>query len=681
MNNKKGFTLIELLVAITIVGIIIIMTLPAIKNLQRENQEKKFKDYERAVLEAAKVYEDQYEEDLFGRSDSGCAYIDYTELLDKKLLNTTKISGYECNSINNGIIIRKVKGKSYYEVYLTCSKGTSDTKNLTENTGYTGIKTSYCNPGEDYIPPTLTIKCDNDTKIGVEGDDFGNTGIYYYSATNEGTKKIPNLNVKAIDANSGLDKNQYVTYEWKIYKTSKFPNEQNPEFKEKNKATFNTKTVKSTSEKKVRIVEEFKKQDTTGEAVVDIIGENIIDKAGNKLDATLDEAKETCKYFYDNAKPEIEIILTGASGTNYNIHGNEWIKEPITTSVTVTDKTDNNIYSGIQPDTFTRNEGSETLTGGLETYSFSRSDDNREEVDTFRVCDKVGNCHSDTVNIRVDTTPPVCGKVSTDSSTPWTNQTRTVTIGCSDNLSGCKTNTFKKDFPDDSTTGTITIEDNAGNTTDCEVYTKVDKTKPVCTSYGEDLYWRNTSLTINATCTDNLSGCKLIPSNEYKGNVSTTTGYAGQACDWAGNCDDCSKDQNVHIDINYPTCEFREITTQNVADTPLVMTLHCADDKALKRCAHDDADTEYWDSDRISTQRNIVMLGAAGTYDREVVDMAGNTGSCSITIVESRCTSTCCGTHDCRPYNCHCSNGSCDTCYHQCANTCTSGECCGYHVQ
>ena len=43
-----------------------IMTLPAIHNLQRENQEKKFDDYERTVLEAAKVYEDQYEEDLFG---------------------------------------------------------------------------------------------------------------------------------------------------------------------------------------------------------------------------------------------------------------------------------------------------------------------------------------------------------------------------------------------------------------------------------------------------------------------------------------------------------------------------------------------------------------------------------------------------------------------------------------
>ena len=40
MKDRKGFTLIELLVAITIIGIIMIMTLPTIHNLQKQNQEK-----------------------------------------------------------------------------------------------------------------------------------------------------------------------------------------------------------------------------------------------------------------------------------------------------------------------------------------------------------------------------------------------------------------------------------------------------------------------------------------------------------------------------------------------------------------------------------------------------------------------------------------------------------------
>ena len=58
-----------------------------------------FDDYERAVLEAAKAYEDQYEEDLFGRSDTGCASINYEDLVNKKLLTTTKIGGYEWNGM------------------------------------------------------------------------------------------------------------------------------------------------------------------------------------------------------------------------------------------------------------------------------------------------------------------------------------------------------------------------------------------------------------------------------------------------------------------------------------------------------------------------------------------------------------------------------------------------------
>ena len=132
MKNRKGFTLIELLVAITIIGIIMLMVLPAIHNLQKENQEKRFEDYERTVLEAAKAYEDQYEEDLYGRNNDGCAAIEFTSLVNTKLLSTTSISGYECNynSNQNGVIIRKIHGTSYYEVYLTCKKG-GETKNLT----------------------------------------------------------------------------------------------------------------------------------------------------------------------------------------------------------------------------------------------------------------------------------------------------------------------------------------------------------------------------------------------------------------------------------------------------------------------------------------------------------------------------------------------------------------------
>ena len=428
MKNRKGFTLIELLVTITIIGIIMIMTLPAIHNLQRENQKKKFDNYERAVLEAAKAYEDQYEEDLFGRSDTGCASINYEDLVNKKLLTTTKIAGYECNNDKNGIIIRRVKGTSYYEVYLTCNKGNNDKKNLTGNSDdFNDIKSNHCNTGEDNDPPILTIKCDGDNDNtpahGVQGDDFQTTHIYYYSATNEGEKRIPELTVKAADNITGLEKNQYVTYEWKIY-NDKANNTLNKI--EKNKTTFNTKDgAGSTAKKKVRIIEEFKRANTTGKAVVDLSGDNIIDRAGNKLSLEEDSATETCTYYYDNVRPQMNITITGNNtGTSYDTNSEYWINEPITTTVTVTDVTENGIYSGIEPTSLTRGDVNEQLTGGTATYTFTKEDANRNEDDTYTVCDKVGNCTSKTVNIKVDTTYPTCKSSGGDPN--WINRNITI---------------------------------------------------------------------------------------------------------------------------------------------------------------------------------------------------------------------------------------------------------------
>ena len=693
MNNRKGFTLIELLVTITIIGIIMIMTLPAIHNLQRENQKKKFDDYERAVLEAAKAYEDQYEEDLFGRSDTGCASINYEDLVNKKLLTTTKIAGYECNNDKNGIIIRKVKGTSYYEVYLTCNKGTNDIKNLTgNNDDFNNIKSNHCNTGEDHDPPILTIKCDGDNDNtpahGAQGDDFQTTHIYYYSTTNDGEKRIPELTVQASDNITGLEKNQYVTYEWKIYNAAENILNNIPNKIEKNKTTFNTKDgAGSTSKKKVRIIEEFKRVNTTGKAVVDLSGDNIIDRAGNKLSLEADSATETCQYFYDNAKPHMEIRITGNNtGTSYDTNSEYWINEPITTTVTVTDVTGNGIYSGIEPSSLTRGNVNEQLTGGMETYTFTKEDSNRKEDDEYKVCDKVGNCTSQTVKIRVDTTPPTCGQSSSSESDPWTNQTRTVTVECIDDLSKCKRKQFQQSFGNDSATGTITIEDNARNTTNCTVVTKVDKTKPVCTSSGGDIGWRKDPLTIKGTCTDNLSGCvKTTYTKQYSGNTNILNGFGGRACDVAGNCDDCSKDQEVHIDTTPPTCEF-VVTNENVPGKHVDVAYHCYDNYAITECDRWIEGGEIYHHGNTNTHVSEALVDyPTGENSKHVKDAAGNTARCTLNIVEStcsKCPETCC------PYGLHRSGDLCcaatsfyclglQTCY---TGTCTSGQYCGYHA-
>ena len=474
MKNRRGFTLIELLVAITIIGIIMIMTLPAIHNLQRENQKKKFDDYERAVLEAAKAYEDQYEEDLFGRYSEGCAYINYESLVEKKLLTTTKISGYECNYDTNGIIIRKVNGKSFYEVYLDCIKN-GETKKLTGNSNYKTNRDNHCNVGEDKDSPELEIKCDGDgaERVGIEGDDFNETGIYYYSATNEGEKKLPKLTVKVADANSGLEKNQYVTYEWKIYE-DKANNTLNKI--EKNKTVFNIKDgASSTANKKVRIVEEFKKEESTGKAVVDLSGDNIIDRAGNKLDIENESATETCTYYYDNAKPNIEINVIGEStGNSYNPTANNWINEPVTIRVTANDKTSNNIYAGINKDSLTVNGSRIDFSNednGNYTYELTNQT-NREINETYTICDKVGNCNSANLTIKIDTQAPTC---SINGDGQWREEGASVTMACDDpnangissgvqSCNGSSSTTFTSNIKN---SVTWTVVDNAGNTNTC----------------------------------------------------------------------------------------------------------------------------------------------------------------------------------------------------------------------
>ena len=466
MKNRNGFTLIELLVAITISGIIMIMTLPAIHNLQRENQEKKFDDYERAVLEAAKAYEDQYEEDLFGRSDTGCASINYVDLVNKKLLTTTKIAGYECNNDKNGIIIRKVKGTSYYEVYLTCNKGTNDIKNLTgNNDDFNNIKSNHCNTGEDNDPPILSIKCDGDN---YDHATIGDDGNRYYT-----TALLPELTVQASDSITGLEKNQYVTYEWKTYndKVNNTPNKI-----EKNKTTFNTKDgASSTAEKKVRIVEEFKKEGSTGKAVVDLSGDNIIDRAGNKLSLEEDSATENCQYFYDNAIPDIEINVIGEStGNSYNPTANDWIKEPVTIIVTANDKTNNNIYAGINKDSLTVN-GSHIDFSREEDKNYTyelRNQTNREINENYKICDKLGNCNSANLTIKIDTQAPTC---SIKGDGQWRVEGARVTMTCDDpkangissgvqSCNGSSGTTFTSNIKNNVT---WTVVDNAGNTNTC----------------------------------------------------------------------------------------------------------------------------------------------------------------------------------------------------------------------
>ncbi len=125
-ENNKGFTLIEVLVAITIMGIITVMALPGVQQLQSSNREKKYEKYAESLVSSTKLYVDSNEEDIFGYSVSGCAIIKFDELETKALVKDYETNGVSCagnGSLGETFVRVDKKGSKYeFTPFITCSK-------------------------------------------------------------------------------------------------------------------------------------------------------------------------------------------------------------------------------------------------------------------------------------------------------------------------------------------------------------------------------------------------------------------------------------------------------------------------------------------------------------------------------------------------------------------------------
>ena len=131
-KNNKGFTLIEVLVAITIMGIITVMALPGVQQLQSRNRERKYEKYGESLVSSAKLYVDSNGEDIFGYAVSGCADITFSELEAKALAKDYETNGITCvGNMTNAdlrddtiIHVEKKNNKYIYQPYITCTDKT-----------------------------------------------------------------------------------------------------------------------------------------------------------------------------------------------------------------------------------------------------------------------------------------------------------------------------------------------------------------------------------------------------------------------------------------------------------------------------------------------------------------------------------------------------------------------------
>ncbi len=154
MKNKKGFTLVELMVAIVILGVILGMSWPVIRRLQEDNTYKKYENYGEALVTAAKLYVDAYEEDLFlyeddlekmtedqknayyatGQLMAGdiqCVFITFQDFRVHSLVKDINMENISCNSPYTFVRVIKNKRKYSYKYYLGCGrrKRSSNTDN------------------------------------------------------------------------------------------------------------------------------------------------------------------------------------------------------------------------------------------------------------------------------------------------------------------------------------------------------------------------------------------------------------------------------------------------------------------------------------------------------------------------------------------------------------------------
>jgi len=258
-------------------------------------------------------------------------------------------------------------------------------------------------------------------------------------------------------------------------------------------------------------------------------------------------------------------------------------------------------------------------------------------------------CHKE-VTVKKDSTAPTCDY--SGESTTWTNSNRTISLGCEDNLSGCaKSYNWSKTYSNTigkAEFGNYTIEDEAGNKTECnrQVDAYVDKNAPSCEidvsgTIGSNS-WYTSDVAIEfkdgSAFEDKFeSGVKtktIKVNGEEQTDESYTLDYDTSSLnvlisvtDNAGNT--CTKETTVKRDITPPRCSYSGESTSWTSGNRTI-SLSCGDN--LSGCVRTEIHSQTYTS--TSSKSNF------GSYT--IADRAGNYNICNreVNVYIDKCESS-----------------------------------------